>query len=148
MAHFVFRLQALQKLREHHRDQCREELARILAEDQALIQQRAELEQNRLHTMEDLTARLAADRVAVAEVTALRQYIGWLQSEMRQVDRQRAEVAERITIARQKLVGADQNVKVLEKLDSRQREEYEKELEKRSSREREEIWQAGHWHSR
>jgi len=145
MAQFVFRLQALQKLREHHRDQCREALARILAEDAALVTQRTELEATRGQTLEELQQRLTVTRVDVAYATALRQHIGWLSSQLRDVDRQRAEVAERLEACRQRLIVADQNVKVLEKLEKKQRAESEQAAENKSSREREEIWQAGHW---
>lgn len=145
MAHFTFRLRALQKLREHHRDQCREDLARVLAEDEALVAQRMELETSRVQTLEELQRRLQTQRVDVAYATALRQHVGQLQAQIRQVDRQRAEVAERLEACRQRLVAADQDVKVLEKLEEKQRAEHEQVAEAKSAREREEIWQAGRW---
>ncbi|MBI1345895.1 hypothetical protein GC163_06360 [bacterium] len=148
MAGFTFRLQALQKLREHHRDQCREALAQLLAQDQALIEQREELDSTRLATLEELRQRLADTRIEIAQITSRRQHIGQLQAQIHQVDWQRRELVEQIAASRARLVAADQQVKVLENLEDKKRAEFEKTEEDKSSREREEIWQAGHWQGR
>jgi hypothetical protein len=143
MAQFRFRLAALQRYREHLRDVCRQQLAELLAKDAALVQQRdAYLEQRTgtLREMRDLQQRTQLD---VDQQAARRYHAGQLVVDARLIEWQRQQLAELIAASRQKLVLADQSVKVLEQLSDKQRQEFDYRQEHVEARLSEEAWQAG-----
>jgi hypothetical protein len=143
MAQFHFRLAALQRYREHLRDVCRQQLAELLARDAALEQQRDELLRQRstnLHEMHELQQQ---PRLDVDPAAARRYHAGQLAAEANRVEWQRLQLGGLLTACRQRLVLADQGVKVLEQLSDKQRLEFETQQEHRESRQREEVWQAG-----
>jgi flagellar protein FliJ len=140
---FRFKLEPLQRYREHLRDRCRQALAIVLAEDAALVQRGEELAAAREQVLAEMQRLQAQPNLAVEQVAARRYHAGQLQGELRRVELERESVAERIAECRRLLSLADQGVKVLEQLETRQRQEHEKTREAKESREREEIWQAG-----
>jgi flagellar protein FliJ len=140
---FRFKLMPLQRYREHQRDLCRQALAIVLAEDQALVDRRAELVQSREGLLNEMVRLQTQARLPVDQAAARRYHAGQLQLQIRQVDAERQIVQEKLTACREALSKADQGVKVLEQLAERQLEEYTQTQEKKESREREEVWQAG-----
>ncbi|MCH7689245.1 MAG: hypothetical protein IH899_21650 [Planctomycetes bacterium] len=63
---------------------------------------------------------------------------------MQLVDRNRSLIAQQLVLCRQALSKADQDVKVLEKLEEKQREEFRYDEERREAHELEEVWISGH----
>uniref|UniRef100_A0A7C4LK87 Flagellar FliJ protein n=1 Tax=Schlesneria paludicola TaxID=360056 RepID=A0A7C4LK87_9PLAN len=143
----TFRLAALQRYREHLRDVLRQQLADLLSRDAALTRQRDDCLERRaemLRQMRDLQQRPTLE----IDAAALRRYhASQLTAEARRLEVERQQLAGLIAACRQRLILADQGVKVLEKLADRQREEIERSREHKEAREREEAWQAGQFAS-
>jgi flagellar protein FliJ len=122
MPPFRFRLQTLARLHEAARDERRAELADALRVDDALGEQLAELEENRLLARKIQT--LGAGPVDVDRLLEAQRYEGALVGEIRHVEDQRRRVAEEVERRRAALVEADRQVKVLEKLRESQHAEH------------------------
>ncbi len=60
------------------------------------------------------------------------------------MDRNRSLIAQQLVLCRQALSKADQDVKILEKLEEKQREEFQYYEERREEHELEEAWLSGH----
>ena len=124
MARFKFRLQTLRRLREIHRDEQRGRLAtaykaeRILAEQQnAVVAETAALVDSQRQMMQqgslDVTQLLIAQRYQLA-----------LEAQIRTLADQAARLAEEVERRRQSLVEADREVRVLDKLEERKRQQH------------------------
>jgi len=122
MPPFHFRLRTLSRLLEAARDERRAELADALRIDDALRGQIAELEENRLMARRIQT--LGAGPVDVDRLLEAQRYEATVIIEIRHVEGQRIRVAEEIERRRAALVEADRQVKVLEKLREKRREEH------------------------
>ncbi|MBA3484307.1 MAG: flagellar export protein FliJ [Pirellulales bacterium] len=124
MARFNFRLQTLRRLREIHRDEQRGRLAtayeaeRILAEQRnAVVAETASLVDSQRQLMQqgslDVTQLLTAQRYQLA-----------LEAQIRALADQAARLAEEVERRRQSLVEADREVRVLDKLEERKRQQH------------------------
>jgi flagellar protein FliJ len=124
MARFNFRLQTLRRLREIHRDEQRGRLAtayeaeRILAEQQnAVVAEAAALIDSQRQLMKqgslDVTQLLTAQRYQLA-----------LEAQIRTLADQAARLAEEVERRRQALVEADREVRILDKLEERKRQQH------------------------
>jgi flagellar FliJ protein len=124
MARFNFRLQTLRRLREIHRDEQRGRLAtayeaeRILAEQRkAVVAETTALVDSRRQLMQqgslDVTQLLTAQRYQLA-----------LEAQNRKLADQAAKLAEEVERRRQSLVEADREVRVLDKLEQRKRQQH------------------------
>jgi flagellar export protein FliJ len=143
MPQYHFRLAALQRYREHLRDVCRQELAALLAQDAALAQQRDEFLRRRTELLAEMRDLQQQASLNVDHAASRRYHAGQLAADARLAEWRRQQLAALVAACRQRLVLADQGVKVLERLSDKQRTEFEAEQEKQESRQREEIWQAG-----
>lgn len=143
MAGYRFPLAPLQRYREHQRDLCRQVLAQVLAEDAALQRRRDELANAREQLLAEMSALQQQPRYDITQAAARRYHAAQLLAQLKQVDLEREQVAERLQLCRQTLSKADQGVKVLEQLADKREAEFWKIMEGKESREREEIWQAG-----
>ncbi|VAX39813.1 hypothetical protein MNBD_PLANCTO02-2797 [hydrothermal vent metagenome] len=144
MALFKFRLQSLLNYRQNRRDQCRMLLAAVLAEDQKMIDQKAEFQQNRLETLEEIKRGGNQGAVDVDGISARRFHSTQLTIYMMGIDQQRTFIARQIELCRQALIQADQDVKVLEQLKEKQQTEFQALQNKKEDRQREESWSAIH----
>lgn len=139
---FVFKFAALLRIRRHRRDQCRQLLAEVLSDIRALEVQRAELEQRRTGQLDELRSLGRPGPVDVDRAAARRYFAGQLVGELAGLARRQELVEQQLELCRQTLVKADQDVKVLEKLEEKQRAAFQFESERRGARELEEAWQA------
>lgn len=144
MQKFAFKLAALLKYREHQRNLCRQSLAEAIAEDQALLAERKNLESTRATQLEEMRELTGARVVNIDRSAARRYYASQLTIDISVLESHRAQVAQKIAERRQSLVLADQKVKALEKLSQKQFEDYLSEQERRAGRDLEESWMAAH----
>ncbi len=142
MKTFHFKFEPLLKLRQYRRDLCRQLLASVLEDDARLVAERSKLEATRRFQLDEMKNLGASGSVDISGSAARRYYSGQLVVEMRLVDRRREVVAQQIDLCRKALVRADQEVKALEKIEEKQRSEYDYEQERRTSRELEDAWSA------
>jgi flagellar export protein FliJ len=141
---FQFKFQALLNYRENRRNLCRLYLAEALANDRDLVSQRRSLERNRNDQISELRDLNREGDVNIDRSASRRYFAGQLSGEMQRVDRNRSLIAQQLVLCRQALSKADQDVKVLEKLEEKQREEFRYDEERREAHELEEIWISGH----
>jgi flagellar export protein FliJ len=125
MARFNFRLQTLRRLREITRDELRFRLATAYEAERILAQQRAAL------ALEE--AELALARRAIIERTpvdvngllASQRYQLALTAQGKVFEEQAAKLAAEVELRRAAVVEADREVRVLDKLEERQRRQHE-----------------------
>ncbi|MBW3543460.1 MAG: flagellar export protein FliJ [Planctomycetes bacterium] len=142
MRPFTFRLQSLLKYRRHRRDLRRQLLAQVQADLRRLRDDARRLEQAREKQLNELRELSAPGAVDIDRAAARRYHAGRLQGEIFMRERQQLAVAAQVEMCRQALVQADREVRVLERLEDRQREDYRVEAERRATRELDELWHA------
>ncbi len=137
MATFKFRLATLLKLREIKRDVSRGEYADALRALDVLRSQRASLDDE----LRSLRAARTSQR-GVLNIDLLiqsSQHELLLRAQAGLLDKQSAEVQAEIERRRSKLMEADREVKVLEKLRDRQSQSFEQEQRRREAKEMDDI---------
>lgn len=144
MPRFVFRFEALLRYRRHRRDLCRTLLGRLLGEDRRLEDERSNLEAARRGQLTELRDLIAENSVDVDRASSRRYYAGQLGIDTELLRRQREELGERIELCRRTLIEADRDVKVLEKLEEKQRSEFDAEQQRRNQRATEDVWFSTH----
>ena len=139
MKKFKFRLTTLQRLREALRDQRRAQLAEAFQADEIIEGQQLRLEQE----MADVEGRQreasGPGEVDVDALLADQRYAMLLGAQHKHLRQQREAVAEEIERRRQLLVEADREVRVLEKLEERQRERHRAEENRQEIRQLDEV---------
>jgi flagellar protein FliJ len=127
MARFNFRLQTLRRLREIHRDEQRARLATAFEAERILSAQREAL-------IAETAALVAAQRTSMTQgsldVNSLltsQRYRMELDAQLRILQNQAANLAEEIERRRQSLVEADREVRILDKLEERKRQQHREE---------------------
>ncbi len=141
---FRFPLASVLKYRTHVREQRRAMLAAVLAELSKVDARRASVEAQRELQLSEMRGATAAGTVDVDRAAARRFHASLLTFDLLRIAQERLLVEQQVAAVRAALVAADQAVKAIEKLESRQREEWEARQIKRADREREEAWQATH----
>jgi flagellar export protein FliJ len=137
---FVFSLAALLKYRKNRRDHCQRLFAQILADEASLLSQRGKLIAQRERQFEEIR-RLSRQGHVTVDGTATRRYHSiQLLGNVRGVDERRQLVAKQLLLCRQALSKADAEVKVLERLEEKQREAFIYLAEQRAQHEREDAW--------
>ncbi len=144
MKQFQFKFQALLNFRKYRRNLCRLYMAEVLANDRDLVSQRRSLERDRSNQLDELRDLSREGDVNVDRSASRRYFAGQLTGEMHLVNRNRSLIAQQLVLCRQALSKADQDVKVLEKLEEKQREEFRYYEERREAHELEEAWISGH----
>jgi flagellar protein FliJ len=139
---FRFRLDALLRYRRHRRELVQRLFAQIQADDDALVARRLDLERQRERQLAEVRDLSQAGVVDVDRASARRFYAVQLSGDIRVVEHNRRILAEQLRLCRQALTKADQEVKVLEKLEEKQRVEHAHADEQRSARELEDAWMA------
>ncbi len=139
MSQFIFRLQPLMKIREAHRDRCREELAQAYRADQILVDRQAAVQQEIAETRRLVRRKSEPGQLEVDGLLHAHRYELILTSQLRQLAVQRQKVAVEIERRRQALVEADRELRILEKLRERHLLEFQQTQEKAQSRELDEV---------
>lgn len=140
MSGFVFSLSAVLKFRKNRRDHCQRLLAQVLADEADLLSQRGKLIAERERQFQEIRNLSRRGRVAV-EGAALRRFHSIrLLGSVRGIDDRRQLLAQQLQLCRQALSKADAEVKVLERLEEKQRAEFAYWAERRAQHEREDAW--------
>jgi flagellar FliJ protein len=139
MPKFKFRLATLMRLRENTRDERRSELAEAYRVDD-LIKQRIEslvAEMDSLKTQRRATA--GPGTVDVDSLVEAQRYEAALKTQQAQFKEQRQAIAGEIQSRQQRLVEANREVRVLEKLREKQLDKYRKEENRREAKVLDEV---------
>jgi flagellar FliJ protein len=146
MARFRFRLQTLRRLREIHRDEQRGRLATALEAERILAQQQAALAADAA-THGDAQRRLMRQGVLdVNHLLTAQRYQLALEAQRRILAEQAGRLAEEVERRRVALVEADREVRVLDKLEERQRRQHRESADRREANVLDEVaairWEA------
>lgn len=142
MKQFHFKLEAPLRYRQGRRDQCRQLLAQLLAEERACLQRRESLENDRHALLGEMRGLGEAGRIDVDRAASRRFFAGHLSTEIRLAERNQDVVARQIDLCRQALRRAEQDVQSLEKLRERHLADFRYRAERAEARELEETWSA------
>ncbi|MCH7990023.1 MAG: flagellar FliJ family protein [Planctomycetes bacterium] len=144
MKDFQFKFQSLLNYRRYRRNLCGIYLAEVLVKDRDLVSQRGSLERDRHDQLDELRDLSREGDVNIDRSASRRYFAGQLTGEMQLVDDNRSLIAQQLDLCRQALSKADQDVKVLEKLEEKQREVFRYDEERHEANELEEVWMSGH----
>ncbi len=134
MAKFQFRLTALLRLRETHRDERRADLAQAYQAMDIIEQQTAEVATQLQRATEAARAALAPGVIHVDRIMGTNREQLILQSQRRELERQHALLVEEIERRRLAVGEADQQVKVLEKLKQTQHRRHRQEQDRQETK--------------
>ena len=126
MGAFKFRLQAVMKVRKEARDQARYELARALRAETILKtqQENGQREVNKL--LLELAKAQTRGEISVDWIMELRRYEVVLKTQLAQVMEQMEQIGVEVERRRDLLARADREVRVLERLEAKQKSEWTK----------------------
>jgi flagellar protein FliJ len=139
---FVFTLRPLLEFRRHRRNLCRQLLAQVLADEAALLGERQTALVSRERQFAEIRGLSRRGRVGIEGAISRRYHSGQLLAQVRLIEEKRRLVGQQLQLCREALVKADTEVKVLERLEERQRAEFLYRDERRSQFEREDAWMA------
>lgn len=142
MKKFHFQFESVLKMRRHKRSLCRQLLGEILQADQRLIDQRLQLEQLRHEQFQEIRERQSVGLVDIDGATSLRFYAGQLQSQIQNVIANRRLLEKQIVACRQALARSEQDVKAMEKLSDKYRDQFLYAQNRKEEMELEETWSA------
>ncbi|GAB6165422.1 flagellar export protein FliJ [Thermostilla marina] len=134
MAVFRFRLEPVQRLREHVRDQRRAELAQALEAMELVEQKQRELAEELERATKLQREAAKPGSIDVDTIMAVRRYQTALYAQAAQLQQQAAAIAEEIERRREALAQADREVRILEKLRERQLERHRSEEKRRETK--------------
>jgi flagellar biosynthesis chaperone FliJ len=117
-------------------------MAQVLADEAALAAERQAALASRQRQFEEIRGLSRSGRVVVEGAASRRYHSGQLLVLLRTIQEKRRLVSQQLQLCREALVKADTEVKVLERLEERQRQEFEYRAERRNQFEREDIWMA------
>jgi flagellar protein FliJ len=124
MARFNFRLQTLRRLREIHRDEQRGRLATAFEAERILAEQRNAVTAETAALVESQRALMQEGSLDVNQLLTAQRYQMALEGQIRALADQAARLAEEVERRRQSLVEADREVRVLDKLEERKRQQH------------------------
>ncbi len=142
MSGFVFPLRSLLDFRRHRRDLCRQLLAQVLADEANLLAERQTALASRERQFEEMRGLSRKGRVVVEAAISRRYHSGQILLQVRVIEEKRRLVGQQLQLCRDALIKADMEVKVLERLEVRQREEFAYHAERHNQFEREDAWMA------
>jgi flagellar protein FliJ len=139
MSKYRFRLETLQKVREARRDEHRAALAETFRAEQALAESRAELsaEAEALRTLQRSAS--AGRYLDVNKLLEAQRYELLLKARSQELAKQAVLLAAETERRRQILVESDREVRVLELLDERHRQEFDVEQQRLETRQLDEV---------
>ncbi len=124
MARFNFRLQTLRRLREIHRDEQRGRLATAYEAERILAEQRNAVVAETAALVDSQRQMMQQGSLDVNQLLAAQRYQMALEAHIRTLADQAARLAEEVERRRQSLVEADREVRVLDKLEERKRQQH------------------------
>lgn len=142
MSGFVFPLQALLNYRRNRRDLCRQVLAQILSDDLSLMNEREKLVAARERQFDEIRDLSRRGSVGVGGAAMRRYHSIQLLANVHSIDGRRQLLAQQLQFCREALAKADGEVKLLERLEEKQRAEFLYVAERRAQHEREDAWAA------
>ena len=145
MAKFHFRLQTLRRLREITRDELRFRLATAYEAERILAEQRTSLSNEELALAASQRSILQRMPLDVNGLLASQRYQLALQAQDRILAEQAAKLAAEVEVRRNALMEADREVRVLDKLEERQRRLHEQTLARAEMKRLDEVG-ANRWH--
>ena len=141
---FHFRLATLLRLRLAERDEWRSDLAKAMAAAEILRTQRGSLEGEQRENLDSLRRVAAPGGGNVDRLMHGYRYAAILKARSTQLAGQQAQVEREIERRRQILVEADRQVRVLEKLQSRQAAEHQRRLDRLEGKQLDEVASIGY----
>lgn len=136
---FSFRLQTVLRLRIAERDERRGELAKALRAVEVLEERRQQVTKE-LEDNQKLARRLAGPGTAnIERIVQTHRYEAILKAGLAQIIAQEKQVAAEVERRRQILTEADRQVRVLEKLEERKREEYQRQEQRQAMKQLDEV---------
>jgi flagellar FliJ protein len=146
MPRFRFRLQTLRRLREIHRDEQRSRLATAFEAERILTEQRQQVAAE-IAGLGDARRRLMQQSALdVNQLLASQRYQLMLEAQSRTLAEQAEKLAAEVDRRRQALVEADREVRVLDKLEERQRRQHREAAGRAEARKLDEVattrWEA------
>jgi len=142
MKKYEFQFESVLKIRRHKRSLCRQLLGEILLTNQQLLEQQQKLDHLRQEQFQEIRLRQAKGVVDIDGATNLRFYAGQLQAQIQTVIANRKLVEKQIAKCKQTLSRAEQDVKAMEKLSDKYREQFHYEQNRKESLQLEETWAA------
>jgi flagellar FliJ protein len=139
---FVFALRPLLEFRRHRRNLCRQLLAQVLSDEAALLAERQTALASRERQFAEIRGMSRRGRVSIEGTISRRYHTGQLLGQVRLIEEKRRLVGQQLQLCRDALVRADTDVKALERLEDRQRAEFEYRAERRNQFDREDAWMA------
>jgi flagellar protein FliJ len=139
---FVFRLRSLLEFRRHRRDLCRQLMAQVLADEANLLAERQTALASRERQFQEIRGLSRRGPVVVEAAISRRYHSGQLLLQVRTIEEKRRLVSQQLQLCREALIKADTEVKVLERLEERQRQEFAYHSERHNQFEREDAWMA------
>ena len=124
MARFNFRLQTLRRLREIHRDEQRGRLATAYEAERILAEQRKAVVAETTALVDSQRQLMQQGSLDVTQLLTAQRYQLALEAQNRKLADQAAKLAEEVERRRQSLVEADREVRVLDKLEQRKRQQH------------------------
>ena len=124
MGAFTFRLQSVLKVRREARDQARYKLARALQAETILKTQQEEGQEEVRQLLSQLVKAQTTGEISVDWIMELRRYEVVLKSQLAQVLEQMEQVGGEVERRRDLLANADREVKVLERLEAKKKNEW------------------------
>ena len=124
MPGFQFRLQSLQKLREHARDERRAALAQTYEAERLLKDEKKRLAVELASLKKHIRADVSPGVVRVDRLLDVQRYEMVVIAKTETITHQQEQIQEEISRRRQALVESDKEVRVLEKLRTRQQAEF------------------------
>lgn len=144
MKSFVFPFETLLEHRRGRRNLCRQLVAQLHAEDQKIRHRRDSLQARHLEHLVELRQLGRKGRVDVDRAASHRHHADQLAEESQLVEWNQRLLARQLTLCRDALIQADQDVKVLEKLKEYRQAEYRHQQSREAARHREEAWLGRH----
>lgn len=123
---FQFKLQAVQKVNEFKRDAEKQTLADLLAQQNALAAEEEALQKKLADSQAEREDLMRGGTLDVAQLQAYSQFESHVKEKLEEIRQKQNALTEVIEGQREKVLQAEQEVKKLEKLEEKQREEYKK----------------------
>ena len=123
---FQFKLQAVQKVNEFKRDAEKQTLADLLAQQNALAAEEETLQKELADSQAERENLMRGGTLDVAQLQAYYQFESHVKEKIEEVRQKQNALTEVIEGQRETVLQAEQEVKKLEKLEEKQREEYKK----------------------
>ncbi|MDA0834595.1 MAG: flagellar FliJ family protein [Planctomycetota bacterium] len=142
MTAYIFPLEAVRKIRRHRLDLCEQLLGYVLGEARKLDAQMSELQSSRDLQLSEIRQGTGEGAVDVDRTASRRFYAGRVSVDIAEVEHHRHIVGQQLELCRHAIVKAEQELKVIDKIEQRRREEFDRQQERKEQFEREEAWQA------